>query len=1038
MIGPVMEKSRKYRSVLRSSIALGTLSLLSFPTKTVFAQTSVTTVETTPVNTATGGAITISSGSITLTGNGNLGGGDGGAAVLLNSPVAANNSITNNGAITVNASNASGIFADTNLGAAGSITTAGSITVTDGTLLTSQVQISPGVYSLTTGSNRFGIDISGANPFVGTITQNSGDTITVRGNQSYGILVTPGITGNISLSGFLGITGVNSFGLQTLGPVNGDIDLLGTIHSTGQNSIAVSITAPVSGQLDIDGTVRSTGYYYAGQAVNARISQTAVTDTVLGVVYQLAPSVAVDGKIFGYNELQGGPAVSVLNNIGGGILVDTAGVVVSYGTSAGMVLGGTSGSSTTISGVTSTGTGDPSLLIRGLVKGNGIYDFMPATGLQVGDGGAVQLTGAVKVASAGEILGKSFAANATGILYSTGAAAPTLVNLGLIKANALLGYDGVTGGSATAVNDTVGTLTSITNQGTIVALASGAGTATALNLTANTAGVTVNQLASGTTTPSSITGNILFGSGTAALNLQSGSLSGNVDFGSGVGDTLTLTNGATMSGTLSASGGATPAVSVANGKLTLGAGSAPTLSSLNIGSSGEVIFAVNSATSPNATATVLGATVISSGGKIGLDVVAPLTSPETLALITSSGSLSGSAITSQSTTLTGDIPYFYVGNVTANQTTGAIMATLRDRTFAESGMVGTASAYNAIFAAANSDTQIRQTFDGAVTKQAFTRVYQQMLPAYSGGLFEVLSEGAGTVARAEADGALVSNAKDSGTWIQQIGFGAENGSSDQPGYRGGGLGFAFGWETPTSANSAIGISGSYLRASNSTSNAGPNNNQVGTVYSTGVYWRVVDSGLNINASLNAGFASFSAERDFSGVDATGTAFDRAAGASSSGALGNAHIGASYEIPIDAVYYFRPHASGDYFVLYQGSSTEHDGSNAFDLTVASSTGKQGSGEGGLTFGAKLGDKDFFWRPEMTVGYRQVFGGAANTVAQFAGGEAFTLSPASQQGGAIARIGVHGGNKFTDLAFEAGGEERGTYRSFDGRLVARFNF
>ena len=229
-----------------------------------------------------------------------------------------------------------------------------------------------------------------------------------------------------------------------------------------------------------------------------------------------------------------------------------------------------------------------------------------------------------------------------------------------------------------------------------------------------------------------------------------------------------------------------------------------------------------------------------------------------------------------------------------------------------------------------------------------------------------------------------------------------------------------------------------MRASVATSDAGPNNNEVGTVYGTGVYWRIIDSGLNINASLNAGFASFNSERDFSGTDATGASFDRAAGAAWSGALGNAHMGASYEIPLDEVYYFRPEASGDYFVLYEGARTERGGSNAFDLAIASDTGKQGSAEGGLTFGAKWGDKDFMWRPEMTVGYRQVFGGAANTIAQFAGGESFALSPAAQQGGALARIGVHGGNKFTDIAFEAGGEERGTYRSFDGRLVARFNF
>ena len=76
-------------------------------------------------------------------------------------------------------------------------------------------------------------------------------------------------------------------------------------------------------------------------------------------------------------------------------------------------------------------------------------------------------------------------------------------------------------------------------------------------------------------------------------------------------------------------------------------------------------------------------------------------------------------------------------------------------------------------------------------------------------------------------------------------------------------------------------------------------------------------------------------------------------------------------------------------------------------------------GGLAFGMQLGDKEFSWRPEVMAGYKQVFGGADDVSAAFDGGSSFTLNPASQKGGAIAHVGIHGGNKYSDFAFEAGG-------------------
>jgi hypothetical protein len=61
-----------------------------------------------------------------------------------------------------------------------------------------------------------------------------------------------------------------------------------------------------------------------------------------------------------------------------------------------------------------------------------------------------------------------------------------------------------------------------------------------------------------------------------------------------------------------------------------------------------------------------------------------------------------------------------------------------------------------------------------------------------------------------------------------------------------------------------------------------------------------------------------------------------------------------------------------------------------------------------------------------------------MAQFNTGSPFILSPKAQEGGAVARLGVHGGNQYSDVALEAGGEDRGQVRSVDAQFVGRIKF
>jgi hypothetical protein len=353
-------------------------------------------------------------------------------------------------------------------------------------------------------------------------------------------------------------------------------------------------------------------------------------------------------------------------------------------------------------------------------------------------------------------------------------------------------------------------------------------------------------------------------------------------------------------------------------------------------------------------------------------------------------------------------------------------------------VLGSESAYNAVFKDSYTDPAIRDAFNSAGNQPAFKRLFAQMLPSYSGGLFEVLSQGADALARTQTDNPVAMHGDRSGGWAQQFGFGAVDSTSSSPGYHGGGLGFAFGWESPITVTSAWGVSAAYMRAAVDDFNTGPDNEEVGTTYTVGAYYRENDGRLHYDASINGGVAEMNGLRNFSGTDLTGAEITRAASSSWDGGLVQAHVGISYEEQLDDEFYVRPAISGDYFLLSQGGRTEHNGGKAFDLAIDSQTDSQGSVTGGVTLGMQFGDRDFMWRPEVMVGYKQVFGGPDTVTAAFAGGSAFTLSPASQKGGAIARIGIRGGNKFSDIAIEAGGEDRDNYRAFDGRIVARFRF
>ena len=149
-----------------------------------------------------------------------------------------------------------------------------------------------------TGTGRYGIRISGSGTVTGDIT-NSG-SITVEGNDSYGISLETALDGNLVANGAISVLGDHALGLNIAAPVSGRVEAGGGISVQGEGAVGIDVAADI-GALHLQGGVTSTGYRYTSRG----------TDDALE---------ALDAD----DLLQGGSAVRVSANVAGGILLDTS------------------------------------------------------------------------------------------------------------------------------------------------------------------------------------------------------------------------------------------------------------------------------------------------------------------------------------------------------------------------------------------------------------------------------------------------------------------------------------------------------------------------------------------------------------------------------------------------------------------------------------------------------------------------------------------------------------------------------------------
>jgi hypothetical protein len=1101
-----------------------------------WAETTVTTAVTTPVQTAT------TNDDVRVTSSGSIRPTVSGPALLLNSN---DDDITNEGSIgTTGVNNSTGMQAQG--GFTGSVTNKGSIQMVEDYSPTDTDSDGDIDGAFATGSGRYGIRVVGPGTLNGSVLNDTGASITVEGNDSAGISIETDITGSLTNKGSISVIGGEttagdgneSYGVHTTGDIGGDVTLNGSIGVVGRGSVGAAIDSDVGGALTIQGAISARGYRSPNRPFSAE--DRAKLD---------ADDLAI-----------GGPAVRIGGNVAEGILIDIRpadedandtdedddgvadntegnGVLTSFGTAPALLIGSTTQAVT----VGAVGTGDNAfgLISKGTISADGVYDGKAATALQIGaiptdpdPAQATTITGGIRLD--GAVTARAFQANSTGIVLNNlatlgadgvlwnqgqitsqvivnsaplppdlptpppvpigegsfdaiaiklavGSTAPELRNDGVIAA-AVAGENS----DAIAIQDLGGSLETITNTGRIQAVITPTddaldtddadidpsnetirGERVAIDVAANTSGVTITQTGvddgdddddDTTTDPDAdedgvddadeplIFGNVKLGSGADEINLANGSLQGDVTFGDGA-DALNISGGAVMVGKIFDSDDQL-AIDVADGQLAVSfdtskepddatSGRIIGGTSLDVGADGVLVVAIDGTRNISNVFDVTTAS-FATGAQVGvrLDGLIEFATPDETKpfLIVDADDLTVGTLDSS---LLGISPYLYNVGVVVDAAADNLSVTVSRRTALQAGLnAAQTAAFDAFYLALAEDEAVRDAFLARFTRDQFLALYNQMLPDQGEGLFSALDYANLTIGRAVATrpDPRQRYGPDS-FWLHELNVQVKRDGGETLGSEAKGFGFVGGYEAMDDKGGALGLTLAYVNAEENDDAAQVGEQTAVSLFEAGAYWRKAAGSWLFSVRGGAGYAFFDGTRRFV---APAEQTIRTADADWGGFTGSASASVGYEARFGR-YYVRPLAGVDYLYLKEGERDEDGGGDTFNLTVDERTSSRLSATAELAVGAEFG-RDFWWRPEVKVGYRQVLAGeVGDTVAAFTGGTPFTLvAMDAGDGAAIVGLALRAGTPMSYLAAELEMERVKNEQRYKALLSGRVMF
>ena len=942
------------------------------------------------------------------------------------------------------------------------------------------------------GTNRHGVRVTGSAPLVGDIRIESSGSIKVEGNNSSGLTVEAPLTGDLFSQGQISVVGNDTYGIHTTGDITGDVTVLGSVSAVGENATGVAIDGAVDGAVKIQGAVNTTGYRYT----TAPPSKPTTGEPREGATYlenlddddllQGGPAVRIAGDVTGGVVFDAPPPPlpddateeekkdTDRDKDGIPDAQETTAAIRSFG-GAPAVLVGSADKAINLGPV---GTGDDAygLINRGSIEAAGVYKEVDATAVQIGGTGqSVTLAGGLR--NQGTITSSANTGDSTGVLIGAGATAPSIVNSGAIQsvsagseANVAAGVlinqganvasfvnsgsvtAGVNGskGDAVALRDESGTLTTINNTGKIVAAISPekdvaqTGSAIAVDVSANSTGVTLVQDgvvipdhklpdADGDGVPDAnepaIVGAIRLGSGADVLDIRNGTVNGDISFGTGA-DRLAISGGAVVTGKLSNGDGQLD-IDISKGTLDARHTGQLQVSDLNVGADGNLIVTLDPANDANGGFKVSGSADLADGAGLGVRFNSLIQDPTSFTII-EAGDLNVGAIDQD--VLQSNSPYAFVVNANVDEAAGKLTVDARRRTAEEAGMIkAEAAAYDVLYAGLADNELIRAAMLNQTDRDGFFHIYQQLLPDHSGGPLLSLASGVDAVTRALTGRNAAAAPGETSAWVQEINFYADKDKTDTYGFRSEGFGLAGGVERGTNMG-AFGLTAAFTSSDLEDPESAAEEVLSASLLELGLYWRAQGQYWTTWARAAGGYASFNATRKLvaEGVNLKNESSWHGFTLAAAG-------GASYERHFGRLN-IRPEAYVEYFSLSEDARTEQGGGDGFDLDIDERDGHIFSGVAAVNIGYGFG-KDGWIRPEVRLGWRQNFSvDAGTTIARLAsGGDAFTLDPASIEGGGpILGFRLNVGNDLGLLSITGDAELLEDYVRYTLLLRASFKF
>jgi len=955
------------------------------------------------------------------------------------------------------------------------------------------------------GTDSFGINLTNTSinqeGLIGDLF--TGGAITVRGARSTAININSGITGDFTNTGTINGQGEDIKGINIEADIQGGFVNSAGVSVTGYRSLGRP-TISESFSSNSREQITAEDLFQAGSAITIRAN--------------ISEGIHFDD---GINDVLDDNGNQTFDSDGNVIRSsDTPSTVVQNGSAPAILIGDTENSILIGSVAQISDPNDPlyesnlqySFVNQGGIQSNGLYDDIDATALSInntilsqGINNTGQMTATAYVApqeltdSDGNSLTPGDG-QARVIVLSTNTIADTLDNSGVILASSSeaidLVYNDLTNvlpsrhvlataididttstlneinntgsissvlvgrqGTAYAIRDQSGSLSSVTNTGTIGAVGTTSDptgnesinfTLVAIDASQNTDGFTFMQSraiednSSSNFTPAdpNIFGDIRLGIGNDWVGSSAGNIRGDIDFNLG-DDSFYLTGGSFFQGAINNQDGLILGVSD-NSTMALTEAEIISITSASFDStstfspvlngndgtastlqaSGNVVFETGSTIVPTLTNVVginqTAFTVASAGGQLTVGDLATLSSSETPFLFNTS--------------------YDVVGN--------DLVITLQLRDSSELGLDQVqSSAYAPAIQALRNNTELGDAFANITTEREFNSAFNQVLPEFSAAARQfVLAnvDGAiGAVAN-HLDSVRRSPDKPGGAWLQEFAYFADrslSGLSEQ--YRGAGFGISTGLDTSLGPFHAVGVNLGFASTEIEDVLGIDEPLDVITIQG-GAYAGWASGSLGIETYLGGGFNDFEQNRRVRINSYSGEA---------QGDWSGVHINSSarigYDIDINDKYWIRPTLSLDYLRLSEKSYTE-TGDKGIALDVDKRTSESGSATAMFNLGAKFQGKRTWIKPSIRLGYRyELINNPIKTSYRYANltnsaGEIFNSDTAQLQSllfpdsGFIIGLSVAAGSIYSSIGFDLDSEIREGFIRHTGRVVVRLLF